>query len=249
MSLTDEAISRIRDLVRSGRFPAGSKLPPELELAAELGVSRGPVREAVKALAVAGVLDVRRGDGTYVTSLAPSLLLAGLGSAVDMMYGSSLLELTEIRRLLEPAATALAATRITEDQLAVVRAHLHAMREAADDVELLISHDAAFHRAVSLATGNEALTAILEGISGRTLRARAWRAGAVSGAVPLTLEQHTAIYAALADRDPAVAMATALVHVHTSERWLRSFLENEAGRTGDPLDANDPLNGVEQPFR
>jgi len=74
MSLTDEAISRIRELVQSGRFPAGSKLPAEHGLAAELGVSRSPVREAVKALAVARVLDVRRGDGTYVTSLEPNLL-------------------------------------------------------------------------------------------------------------------------------------------------------------------------------
>ncbi|MDT7642693.1 MAG: GntR family transcriptional regulator, transcriptional repressor for pyruvate dehydrogenase complex, partial [Pseudonocardiales bacterium] len=168
MSLTDEAISRIRELVQSGRFPAGSKLPAEHELAAELGVSRSPVREAVKALSVARVLDVRRGDGTYVTSLAPGLLLAGLGSALEMMGASTLLEFLEIRRLLEPAATALAATRITDEQLAVVFQHLEAMREAADDVELLIVHDAAFHRAVSLATGNESLTALLEGISSRT---------------------------------------------------------------------------------
>ncbi|HEY0575884.1 MAG TPA: FadR/GntR family transcriptional regulator [Pseudonocardia sp.] len=227
MSLTDEAISRIRELVRSGHFPAGAKLPPELELAGELGVSRGPVREAVKALAVAGVLDVRRGDGTYVTSLAPGLLLAGLGSAVEMMGGGTLLELMEIRRLLEPAATALAASRITEEQLAVLRHHLEAMRAAADDVELLIVHDAGFHLSVSLATGNEALTAMLEGISSRTLRARAWRATVDRGAVHLTLDQHAAIYAALADRDSALAMAAALVHVHTSERWLRAHLDDE----------------------
>ena len=226
MSLTDEAISRIRELVRDGRFPAGAKLPAELDLAGELGVSRGPVREAVKALAVAGVLDVRRGDGTYVTSLAPGLLLAGLGSAVEMMGGSTLLELTEIRRLLEPAATALAATRITDEQLAVVHHHLKAMRAGADDVEQLIAHDVAFHRAVAAATGNEALTAMLEGISSRTMRARAWRATVDSGAVHLTLDQHAAIYAALADRDAAVAMATALVHVHTSERWLRAHLDD-----------------------
>ena len=239
MSLTDQTISRIRQLVQSGRFPAGAKLPPELELAAELGVSRGPVREAVKALAVAGVLDVRRGDGTYVTSLAPGPLLAGLGRAVEMMGGSTLLELMEIRRLLEPAATALAATRITEDQLAALRQHLDAMRAAADDVEQLIAHDAAFHRSVSLATGNEALTAILEGISSRTLRARAWRAMADRGAVHLTLDQHAAVYAALAHRDPALATATALVHVDTSERWLRAHLADgdvpadvPAGRTG-----------------
>jgi GntR family transcriptional repressor for pyruvate dehydrogenase complex len=245
MSLTDEAISRIRELVQSGRFPAGSKLPAEHELAAELGVSRSPVREAVKALSVARVLDVRRGDGTYVTSLAPGLLLAGLGSALEMMGASTLLEFLEIRRLLEPAATALAATRITDEQLAVVFQHLEAMREAADDVELLIVHDAAFHRAVSLATGNESLTALLEGISSRTLRARAWRATVDRGAVHLTLDQHTAIYTALADRDATVAMATALVHVHTSERWLRTHLDDEhvpVGLTEPPDLADAPAD-------
>jgi GntR family transcriptional repressor for pyruvate dehydrogenase complex len=224
MSLTDEAISRLRELVRSGRFPAGAKLPPEHELTVELGMSRSPVREAVKALAVAGVLDVRRGDGTYVTSLAPSLLLAGLGSAVELMRGNTLLELMEVRRLLEPAATALAATRISAADLAAVHEHLAAMRAAADDVELLNSHDAAFHRAVIAATGNEALMTLLDGISNRTLRARVRRGTTDSDAVPLTLAQHTAIYEALADGDPAAAHATALVHVLTSERWLREHV-------------------------
>jgi GntR family transcriptional regulator, transcriptional repressor for pyruvate dehydrogenase complex len=104
-SLTEQAIERIHEFVRSGRFPAGAKLPPENELAQELGISRSPTREAVKALSLARVLEVRRGDGTYVTSLAPSLLLEGLGSAVSLMSGNTIVELTEVRRLLEPAAT------------------------------------------------------------------------------------------------------------------------------------------------
>ena len=224
MSLTDEAIARIRELVRSGRFPAGAKLPPEHELAAELGMSRSSVREAVKALSLAGVLDVRRGDGTYVTSLAPSLLLAGLGAAVELMRPDTLLELIEVRRLLEPGATALAATRMSKADLAVVHGHLVAMRAAADDVELLNLHDSAFHRAVAAATGNEALTAVLDGISSSTLRARMWRGSAVTDAAALTLAQHTAIYQALDDRDPAAAHAAALLHVVTSERWLRTRL-------------------------
>lgn len=233
MSLTDEAISRIRELVRSGRFPAGAKLPPEHELTVELGMSRSPVREAVKALAVAGVLDVRRGDGTYVTSLAPSLLLAGLGSAVELMQGNTLLELMEVRLLLEPAATALAAARISEDGLAVVYEHLEAMRAAADDVELLNFHDAAFHRAVIAAAGNEALTTLLDGISSRTLRARVWRGLTDNDAAPLTLAQHTAIYEALADGDAATAQATALIHVRTSQRWLHEHLAEAETATGN----------------
>jgi GntR family transcriptional repressor for pyruvate dehydrogenase complex len=226
-SLTEDAIDRIREFVRSGRFPAGSRLPAENELARELGISRSPTREAVKALSLARVLEVRRGDGTYVTSLAPSLLLGGLGNAVSLMSGNTIVELTEVRRLLEPAATGLAAARITDEELAVVREHLDAMYEAVDDVEKLTVLDAAFHQAVVAATGNETLITLLEGISSRTLRARIWRGNVERGVTAVTLAQHSAIYEALANRDPQVATAAALMHVDTSERWLRDHLSDE----------------------
>lgn len=235
MSLTDDAILRIRELIRSGELPPGSKLPPEQQLAAELGLSRNLMREAVKSLAVAQVLDVRRGDGTYVTSLQPSLLLSGLGGAVELLQvdGAALLELLEVRRLFEPVATALAATRISESSLAEVKHHLDAMREARDNVELLNAHDAAFHRAVIAATGNETLLTLLEGISGRTLRARIWRGLVDADAAGRTLAEHEAIYRALDHRDAPLAQAAALLHVNTTEDWLRAHLESgdETGRS------------------
>ena len=122
MSLTDKAIEQIRELIRTGALPPGSKLPPEAELAAQLGLSRNLAREAVKALAVARVLEVKRGDGTYVSSLQASVLLEGLGGAVELLQADAgaLLDLMEVRRLLEPVATGLAAIRITDDQLAVI---------------------------------------------------------------------------------------------------------------------------------
>lgn len=221
VSLTDEAIARIRELIQSGKLPPGSKLPPEQQLATELGISRSPMREAVKALAVARVLDVRRGDGTYVTSLAPTVLLEGLGLAVELMHGNTLLELTEVRRLFEPIATGLAATRATEEDLARIHGHLEAMRAAAGDVELLNQHDAAFHRAVAAATGNEALATLLDGISGGTLRARVWRGMVEAGSAEGTLSEHETIYEALTERDATLAQAAALVHISTTERWLR----------------------------
>lgn len=226
MSLTDKAIEQIRELIRTGALPPGSRLPPEPDLAAQLGLSRNLAREAVKALAVARVLEVRRGDGTYVTSLQPSLLLEGLGGAVELMQGDSgaLQDLMEVRRLLEPVATALAATRISDDQLAEVKKHLDAMREARDDVERLNVHDAAFHHAVVSATGNETLLTLLEAISGRTLRARIWHGLVDIQAAGRTLAEHEAIFDALSNRDAALGQAAALLHVSNTERWLREYL-------------------------
>ncbi|MER6138504.1 FCD domain-containing protein [Streptomyces sparsogenes] len=227
MSLTDKAIHRIRELVQSGELPPGAKLPPEQQLAAELGLSRNLMREAVKALAVSRVLEIRRGDGTYVTSLEPELLLGGIGSAVELLRGDTLLELTEVRRLFEPVATGLAAGRISAEQLAEVKRHLEAMQAAREDAEELNEHDAAFHRAVIAATGNATLATLLEGIASRTLRARVWRGLVDEDAAGRTLAEHKAIYHALAAGDAALAQAAALMHVSTTEQWLREHLDRD----------------------
>ncbi|PYC88375.1 GntR family transcriptional regulator [Streptomyces tateyamensis] len=238
MSLTDRAISRIRQLIRDGELPPGSKLPPEQQLAASLGLSRNLLREAVKALVVARVLEIRRGDGTYVTSLEPAVLLAGLAGAVELLQGETVLELMEARRLLEPAATALAADRITDEELAEVGRHLSAMRQARDDAELMNRHDAAFHRAVIRGTHNETLTTLLEHIAGRTLRARLWRGLVDVAAADRTIAEHEAIHQALLARDAALAQAAALIHVSTTERWLREHLpEREHPAAGGPAAA------------
>ena len=98
MALTDEAIDKIKQMIISGRVRPGEKLPREADLAAELGLSRNSLREAVKALSLINVLDVRQGDGTYATSLAPSLLLEALSFIVDFHRDDTVLEFLEIRR-------------------------------------------------------------------------------------------------------------------------------------------------------
>src|SRR5262245_53438839 len=108
-------------MILSGELRPGDRLPPEKELGEALGLSRSSLREAVKALEVIRVLDVRRGDGTYVTSLSPGLLLDAMSFVVDIHQDDSVLELFEVRRILEPAAAALAAPRITEADIAHLR--------------------------------------------------------------------------------------------------------------------------------
>jgi GntR family transcriptional regulator, transcriptional repressor for pyruvate dehydrogenase complex len=224
MALTDEAITTLRNMIQSGALPPGTRLPTENQLAAQMGLSRGGVREAVKVLEAARVLDVRRGDGTYVTSLEPKLLLEGVGLAVELLRGETLLEVMEVRRLLEPAATGIACLRINDDQLGELEKLLERMADSRDDVEALIQADVAFHRLVTESTGNETLTSLLDGLSSRTVRARAWRGVVEANVTQATLDEHRAIFAALSGRDPMLATAAALVHVSTSQAWLRTLL-------------------------
>ena len=224
MSVTDEAILKIRDLIASGRINPGDRLPPEQELATSLGISRSSLRETVKALSQAKVLDVRRGDGTYVTSLEPRLLLSGLSFAIDLMGDRTLAEIFEVRKLLEPAATALAAQRVTQEQLDTLSASLDSMRKAHDPEELVV-RDIDFHSHIAEATGNASLCSILDAISTRAVRARIWRASMV-GMKSMTLSQHELILQALTERDPALARSAATIHVSESERWLREYLSD-----------------------
>ena len=101
--LTEAAIEQLRKLITSATC-ARPTTPPEAELA-DRSERAAHVREAVRALVAARVLDVRRGDGTYVTSLRPELLLAGIGAAADLLQHGFTLELVQVRRILEPAAT------------------------------------------------------------------------------------------------------------------------------------------------
>lgn len=224
---TDEAIAKLRSLIVSGQLRPGARLPAERELCGMLGMSRGMVREAVKALQVARVLDVRRGDGTYVTSLEPQLVLQGIGFAVQLLQDDDLADVMHVRRVLEAEATALAATRADADLLDDLTAILEAMRASMSDQENLTAQDAAFHDRVAAACGNATLATLLTGLSSKTLRARIWRGVQEAGSAQLTLQQHEAIYAAIEAGDAEEARAASLVHVATSERWLRALLHRE----------------------
>lgn len=228
--LTEAAIQQVRHLITTGQLVPGQRLPPEPELAESLGTSRSTVREAVRALVTAQVLDVRRGDGTYVTSLRPELLLAGIGAAADLLQGDFTLELLEVRRILEPAATRMAATRINDATLADLDTCLHQMSAARSQDEL-VQHDEEFHRLVAATTDNATLESMLTGVSSRMTRGRAWRGIVEAGATERTISEHAAILSALRARDPQLAEAAALLHVSTTETWFRNVLQTEESST------------------
>lgn len=220
---TEEAIDRITAAISGGRWKAGDRLPSEAELAAELGLSRSSLREAVRALELVRVLDVRHGDGTYVTSLEPGVLMGSIGFVARLASDGSLAELFEVRRLLEPAATALAAVRMDPADRAALGAELERM-DAAEGVEELVEADAAFHLVIYGACGNRTLASLLESLSHRTMRARLWRAYTTEGVLDSTRAEHVRIHEAVMARDPELARTVAATHVANTEHWLRREL-------------------------
>ncbi|GAA1569653.1 FadR/GntR family transcriptional regulator [Actinomadura kijaniata] len=223
-TVTQRAIDQLKQKIASGELRPGQRLPTERDLAAGLGLSRSSMREAIRALTTLGVLESRHGAGVYVTSLEPGDLLETFGFLTEMSRGSSLVDLLQIRRILEPAAAATAAARRTDADLAAIEAHLTAMERAAE-VEEFVTADLAFHRAVVAAAGNPALSAVVEGLSTPTFRARVWRGRRDAGAIPRMHEEHRRIFGALAARDPEAARAAAGVHIGEVEGWLRANLD------------------------
>ncbi len=221
MALTDEAILRIKEMITSGALKPGDRLPREGDLAEQLGLSRNSLREAVRALTLINVLDVRQGDGTYVTSLDPNLLLDALTFVVDFHRDDSVMEFLRVRRILEPEAAAMAATRVSPEDVETMQQIIAASSPESTPEELL-SLDIEFHRLVGTASGNSVLASLIEGLSAPTNRARIWRGHTQVGAHERTVREHQAILDAIAAGEPELAHAAMVVHVAGVENWLKT---------------------------
>ncbi|AEW93378.1 MULTISPECIES: FadR/GntR family transcriptional regulator [Streptomycetaceae] len=153
--LADQVINQLRTQITSGEWPVGSRIPTEPELVEQLGVARNTVREAVRALAHNGLLDIRQGSGTYVVATSE---LAGVMHRrfADADQG----DVAEVRSVLEASAARLAALRRTERDLRHLDKVLARREEAwhSGDAEAFVDADAALHLAVVGAAHNEVLT-------------------------------------------------------------------------------------------
>jgi GntR family transcriptional regulator, transcriptional repressor for pyruvate dehydrogenase complex len=228
VALTDEAMDKIKAMIVAGELAPGSRLPQEEVLAGQLGLSRSSLREAVRALTAMRILVTRQGDGTYVSSLEPHLLLESLSFASDVSQGQTALQLLQVRRLLEPQATGLAAALLTADDLRELGSVLERSRAAAT-VEEFVAHDILFHLRIVEAVGNPVLSMLLRVLSTRTQRARIVRGTRTERAVEHAHREHDEILRALRTRDAQLAVSAATVHVAAVEQWLA------AGLVDDPL--------------
>jgi DNA-binding FadR family transcriptional regulator len=226
MSVTDGAIEAIKEMIVNGELRPGDRLPRESDLAERLGLSRNSLREAVRALSLIHVLDVRRGDGTYVTSLDPTLLMDALSFVVDFHRDDTVLQILEARRVVEPAATEMAAVTMPMAEIEGLAELLDSLGDR-PSVDELVECDLEFHRRIAAGSGNAVLASLVESLSGRTQRARTWRGLTQEGAVRRTLGEHRAIQQALARRQAGIAAALATVHIAGVEQWLRETLVDQ----------------------
>lgn len=194
-SLVDIALEQMRQRIDTGVWVVDQRLPPEPALSAELGISRNTIREAVRVLTFAGLLEVRQGDGTYVRACADPL------DAMKVLSRCSLEHARETRMTIEVEASRLAALRRTEADLLGLRAaladaeaHLHG------DLESYIERDLLFHCRLVDAAHNPALSELYRYFS-RLLAATLRQTLSEAAPSPSLLALHHELLAAVAQGD------------------------------------------------
>ncbi len=201
----------------------GDKLPPERELAEQLGVSRTSLREALRALTMLNVLEMRPGAGTYITSLEPGLLIEPLNLTFQLT-DSSILELFTARKVLEVGIAGVAATSITDEEIALLEESLAHLSQNLDNPELALIADLELHNIIVQATHNPILIRMMTGIKELGLASRN-RTVRIPGALAQSLEDHRMIVNALKTRDSSAAQAAMLIHLNRLETKLKTAIE------------------------
>ena len=216
--LADEVTGKLRDMIQSGEWPLQQRIPSETELMARLGVSRGTLREAVKALAHSGMLEVRRGDGTYVRATSEMS-----GAARRLYRDHTEVHILEVRVGLDTQAARLAAKNATPDDVKALRALL-SKRDAAwkaGDYPAWARADWGFHERVAHASGNPLLHELYISF-GEVFHTDLLRQQDRPGFDGLPHEGHGALVDALEAHDIEAAVASVNKNLNSCAEWLRS---------------------------
>jgi GntR family transcriptional regulator, transcriptional repressor for pyruvate dehydrogenase complex len=209
-----EVTRRLLDYFTSGAIEPGTRLPPERQLAASLGVGRSAIREALAALEILGVVTVRPGSGTYlrgnVSELLPQTLSWGM-----LLGEQKTRELIGVRHGLEVQAARLAATSVTDQGLSDLAGLLATMKANKSSFDAFVAADMQFHQDVAAAADNELLSEMLQSV--RSLL-RVWAERAIDDRkhAQLTCREHEAILTALRARDPMQAAEAMSNHMESA---------------------------------
>lgn len=217
--LVDEVIQKLRSRLTSGEFRVGEKLPPESVLAADLGVGRTTLREAVRVLEHDGLVDIRHGSGSYLRSLSAA------GAFSMRLRQGRVLEVLEVRRALEIEMTRLTAARRSEGILSAMTRALQQMRQSAQalDERSFLDADMEMCRLLAAGTGN-AILVELHGSFAEALRLALAQVLAIPGVMLNCLSRHGQLYDAILARDGDLAVAIAKSHLERLTRLVEDLL-------------------------
>jgi DNA-binding FadR family transcriptional regulator len=237
--LYQRVAEQIARLIANGEYRPGERLPPERDLARQLGISRPTVREAMIALELAGLVEVRTGAGIYVNARPAEVRLPWLGLGDS---GPGPIELIEARRAIEPAIAAAAATRAGADDIAAIRETLVQMEQSTDSLSFRDA-DRLFHQRIAHATGNGVFVSMVDSLWSQMFTPIFERLGRRTGLLPerrdMARSEHGRIVAAIAVRDPEAARNAMDAHLGTvqatlsgesAEPTVRELRVAEAGR-------------------
>lgn len=228
VSLVDQIIAQIHALIEAGEWPLGTRIPTEGELGDQFGVGRNTIREAVRALGYAGMLETRQGDGTYVRAYSD------LGGMIQRrVQRSALTEALEVRNSLERDAARLAASRHTAADLLTIRSALDRQESVLlqGDQEAIVDADVAFHRAIVNATYNSVLADLYDHLTD-ALRLAIAEAISPQGGAGVRMDEHQAILDAITAGDADAAEQAAIAHLQHSIEAVERQVAEQAGRSG-----------------
>jgi len=220
--LTDQVVTYMSDLITDGTWAAGMMLPTEAELVQQLGVSRTVIRECVRVLSSRGMLDVRQGRGTVVTSAAAWTVVEPLALLVKADR-SELLNWLEVRAILEVESAALAARRRLPPDVSALQGALERVQAPADDPTAYMEADIHLHLTIARAARNPALLRLLQPVV-QPLREHLQETALVPEARDQALREHGAIIAAILEGDAEQARAAMTTHLHRVAEEIAQLL-------------------------
>lgn len=223
----EEIVEQIHELVKCGELKPGDKLPSERDLVNRLQVSRASIREALSALEMMGLLEVRSGEGTFMRKLKPESVIAPLAWMLSIEKGT-VLELLEVRKILEVQAAQLAALRAQPEDIHELEEALEDMRQEIVNPELGGEKaDLRFHYAITRATKNQILILLMDTISDmmqQMLKASRAKLYAGKYTPKILYMEHAQIYDAIKNQDSIKASEHILEHLKGVEEELRRHI-------------------------
>jgi GntR family transcriptional repressor for pyruvate dehydrogenase complex len=234
--LVDRVVNEIQRVIVNGQLEPGEKLPPERELADELGVSRTVIREAVRILVVKGLLETKPGVGTIVRQVTRDQIVEPLSLLLQTQEGGISIEhLHQVRRMLEVEIAGLAALRAAEEDIAELEQVLAEMEAVRDIPEAFAAKDADFHQGLARTTHNPLLIILLDSIRDLMQEVRLL-VTRHPGLREQVMPDHRNILEQVAARDPEGARQAMEAHLEHARRFQEELLMAESRDEG-PLKA------------